>query len=183
MRWLAVGEAGKEGGDGVPPEPIGFVTQDAQILKLGEAVGRYVHLPDHRLQLVPRVDHTGLLTAADRASKLIECIACDRQPLLRARSRERSDEAVRGQLVALWTLHRPATVRQRKLDHVGARILTARAGLEKVAVGVPDPKTGETPMAFAVLSGPADACDLMAWAAERLAEYSAPAQGASAKHR
>jgi acyl-CoA synthetase (AMP-forming)/AMP-acid ligase II len=41
-------------------------------------------------------------------------------------------------------------------------------------VGVPDPETGEAPMAFAVLSGPADAGDLMAWAAERLAEYKRP---------
>ena len=41
-------------------------------------------------------------------------------------------------------------------------------------VGVLDPQTGEAPMAFAVLSGSADAGDLMAWAAERLAEYKRP---------
>jgi acyl-CoA synthetase (AMP-forming)/AMP-acid ligase II len=41
-------------------------------------------------------------------------------------------------------------------------------------VGVADPETGEAPVAFAVLSGPADAGDLMAWAAERLAEYKRP---------
>jgi acyl-CoA synthetase (AMP-forming)/AMP-acid ligase II len=41
-------------------------------------------------------------------------------------------------------------------------------------VGVPDPETGEAPMAFAVLSGQTDAGDLMAWAAERLAEYKRP---------
>ena len=41
-------------------------------------------------------------------------------------------------------------------------------------VGVGDPETGEAPMGFVVLSGPVDASDLMAWAAERLAEYKRP---------
>jgi acyl-CoA synthetase (AMP-forming)/AMP-acid ligase II len=45
---------------------------------------------------------------------------------------------------------------------------------DAAVVGAPDPETGEAPIAFAVLSGPADAGDLMAWAAERLAEYKRP---------
>jgi long-chain acyl-CoA synthetase len=45
---------------------------------------------------------------------------------------------------------------------------------DAAVVGAPDPETGEAPIAFAVLSGPAYAGDLMAWAAERLAEYKRP---------
>jgi acyl-coenzyme A synthetase/AMP-(fatty) acid ligase len=41
-------------------------------------------------------------------------------------------------------------------------------------VGVPDPERGEIPMAFVVADGPADPDDLLAFLAERLAEYKRP---------
>jgi acyl-CoA synthetase (AMP-forming)/AMP-acid ligase II len=43
-------------------------------------------------------------------------------------------------------------------------------------VGVPDPERGEAPVAFVVAGGPAGPDELLAFVAERLAEYKRPRQ-------